>query len=509
MNMPAQIPQSWSKTGQQPKIAIIGAGMSGIAAVVKFRKAGYTDLTVFEKSDRVGGTWRENTYPGLSCDVPSRWYSFSFNLKHDWKNRYSYGPDIQAYMEETAAKFKVTDVIRFNTPIADVRYIGPHWQLTTGEGEVLNYDIVISATGVLHQPVTPDIPGLDSFAGDQFHTARWDHSVALKGKRVGIVGTGSTAAQVVGAITAEVGEMKVFQRTPQWMAPLPQTEYSAAKKWLMKTFPLLMKLGFHFYFQLMLLTFAEATIGNKRMQRFLSWYCLRNLEKNVPDPELRKKLTPEYQAACKRLIFCSDFYPAISQDHAHLITDAIECITPKGIKTVDGKEHELDVLVMATGFNPAAFILPTEVTGEGGVTLSSAWDGAPRAHRAVALPGFPNFWMLEGPTGPVGNLSLITISEYQIDYIISMMDKMKADGLAAVAVREEAFKDYNAGMQQAVKKTVWVTGGCTSWYMDKTGTPNLYPYKPAQYLNDMQNPVFAEYRLMQEVETSPELHQAA
>lgn len=496
MNQPVTFPETWSTTGQQPRIAIIGAGMSGIAAVVKLRKAGYTDLTVFEKADKVGGTWRENTYPGLSCDVPSRWYSFSFNLTADWTHRYSYGPEIQAYMEQTAEKFGVKDIVRFQTPVTNLVYEAPHWRLTTGDGEELTFDVVISATGVLHHPAFPNIEGLDTFAGDSFHTAQWDHSVPLEGKRVGIIGTGSTAAQVVGAITDKVGEMHVFQRTPQWMAPLPQKTYSEGWKRVLKTFPFLQRLGFHFYFQMMLRTFAAATIGNKRMQKLLSWMCLRNLEKNVPDPELRAKLTPDYQAACKRLIFCSEFYPAISRDNAHLVTDAIERITPEGIVTADGKLHELDVLVLATGFDPSKFVLPTKVTGEQGCDLAERWDGAPRAHRAVAVPGFPNFWLLEGPTGPVGNLSLITISEHQVDYVIAMLDKMKAEGLAAVAATEGAFGAYNAGMQQAVKKTVWVTGGCTSWYMDKTGTPNLYPYEPTRYLNDMKNPVFAEYRLM-------------
>lgn len=509
MNMPARIPQLWSQSGTQPSIAIIGAGMSGIAAVVKLRKAGYTDLTVFEKADRVGGTWRENTYPGLSCDVPSRWYSFSFNLKHDWNYRYSYGPEILQYMEETADKFGVKDVVRFNTPVAAVTWVGPHWKLVTADGETLTFDVVISATGVLHHPAFPAIEGLDSFSGDSFHTAQWDHAVDLKGKRVGIIGTGSTAAQVVGAITEKVGEMHVFQRTPQWMAPLPQKKYSAAWKRVMKTLPFLQRIGFHFYFQLMLRTFAAATIGNKTMQRLLSWLCLRNLEKSVADPELRAKLTPDYQAACKRLIFCSEFYPAISRDNAHLVTESITRITPQGVQTADGKLHELDVLILATGFDPSAFILPTRVTGENGRDLGEFWDGAPRAHRAVALPGFPNFWLLEGPTGPVGNLSLITISEHQVDYIIGMLDKMKQDGLAAVAATEDAFTRYNDGMREAVKKTVWVTGGCTSWYMDKTGMPNLYPYEPARYLADMRNPVFAEYRLMTEIETAAPLEAAA
>jgi cation diffusion facilitator CzcD-associated flavoprotein CzcO len=500
MTATAPTPHAWSTEGRQPSIAIVGAGMSGIAAVVKLRRAGYTDLTVFEKADRVGGTWRENTYPGLSCDVPSRWYSFSFALNPDWNHRYSYGPEIQAYMEKVADDFGVTDIVRFETPVEKLRYEAPTWRLTTGAGEELRFDIVISATGILHHPAVPEIEGLDSFAGASFHSARWDHSAPLAGKRVGVIGTGSTAAQIVGAITDDVAEMFVFQRTPQWMAPLPQTKYTRRLKRLLRWFPFLQRLGYNFYKNGMVKTFAAATVGDKKKQKLLSDICLKNLEENVADPELRAKLTPDYQAACKRLVFCSDFYPAISQEHAHLVTDAIARVTPEGVQTADGTLHELDVLVLATGFDPSAFILPTQVTGEDGLDLEAFWDRAPRAHRAVAIPGFPNFWMLEGPTGPVGNLSLITVTERQVDYVISMLDKMKAEGLAAIAVKEAAFREYNDAMREAIPKTVWVTGGCTSWYMDKSGLPNLYPFPPERYLADMHDPDFSEFRLMGEAE---------
>lgn len=512
MNMQADRAPAWAMSGRQPAIAIIGAGLSGIAAVVKLRRAGYTDLTVYEKADRVGGTWRENTYPGLSCDVPSRWYSFSFALNPDWTHRYSYGPEIQTYMERVAEEFGVTEAVRFNTPVRELRYDAPVWRLTTAAGESRVYDIVIAATGILHQPMVPDIPGLEEFAGASFHSARWDHSISLAGKRVGVIGTGSTAAQIVGDITDAVGEMVVFQRTPQWMAPMRQKRYSKTWKRVLKTLPFLRRLAYHYYFQQMLRTFSAATVGDQRMQALLSRVCLKNLEDNVPDPELRAKLTPDYQAACKRLVFCSDFYPAISRDNARLVTSGIERITPEGVRTEDGKLHELDVLVLATGFDPGAFILPTKVIGEHGRDLEQFWDGAPRAHRAVAVPGFPNFWMLEGPTGPVGNLSLITITEHQLDYVISMLDEMKARHLASVAVTEEAFTSYNAAMREALPNTVWVTGGCTSWYMDKTGLPNLYPWPPQRYLDEMHRPDPGEFRLIPATEGAeapePELEAA-
>jgi cation diffusion facilitator CzcD-associated flavoprotein CzcO len=496
---PSAAEDGWARQGRQPSIAIIGAGMSGIAAVVKLRRAGYTDLAVYEKADRVGGTWRENHYPGLSCDVPSYWYSFTFAPNPDWSHRFSYGPEIQAYMERTARDHGVSDIVHFNTPVTELRYEGPTWRLTTGSGEERVFDIVVSATGVLHHPVLPDIPGIDQFEGEQFHSARWDHSVDLAGKRVGVIGTGSTAAQIVGAVASEAGHLSVFQRTPQWMAPLIQKEYSAPWKRFLRLFPFVHFFLYHAYYWLFSRVIGGAVLGNERAHRKLSESCLRNLEENVADPELRRKLTPDYKAACKRLVVCSDFYPAISRDNASLVTEGIESIEAGGVRTKDGEFHPLDVLVHATGFDPTKFVLPTKVRGEHGADLAEVWDGAPRAHRAMCIPGFPNFWMIEGPTGPIGNLSLITISEYQVDYLIQCLDKMKNAGLEAIAVREEAFDAYNAAIREALPDTIWATGGCDSWYLDKTGLPNLYPWSPERFRRDMKRPDFSEYRLIEEV----------
>ncbi|MFT4614153.1 MAG: cation diffusion facilitator CzcD-associated flavoprotein CzcO [Bacteroidia bacterium] len=469
--------------------------MSGIAAVVKLNKAGYTDLTVFEKADRVGGTWHENTYPGLSCDVPSRWYCFSFALKPDWSHRYSYGSEIQAYMEQVAEDFGVTQRTRFNTAVTDLRYQDGRWQLTTKTGEPETYDVVISATGILHKPVYPAIEGLATYAGDCFHSARWDHSVDLKDKRVGVIGTGSTAAQIIGAVTKDVSEMHVFQRTPQWLVPLPQTTYSRAWNTAYKLLPFMQRLAYHVYLRKMVHMFSAATVGSKFWQKQISKTAQQHLEDGVADKQLRSRLTPDYQATCKRLIFCSDFYPAISSPHAHLVTESIEKIEPQGIRTSDGALHEVDVLVLATGFDAAAFILPTKVTGANNTDLEQQWHGAPRAHRSVAIPNFPNFWMLEGPTGPVGNLSLISITEHQVDYVISMLDRMKADRLATIEAKQSACDAYNASMAAGIKNTTWATGGCNSWYFDSSGKPNLYPWLPTHYLKAMHNPDFSEYDL--------------
>lgn len=502
MNMTTPKPgasQGWAAAGRTPRIAIIGAGLSGIGAVVKLREAGYTDLTVYEKYDKVGGTWRDNTYPGLSCDIPSHWYSYSFEPNPNWSHRFSYGPEIQAYVEHVARKYDVMPIIQFNTAVSDLTYEAPVWRLKTEQGAEEIFDLVITATGILRNPAVPDFKGLDRFQGDCFHTARWDHSVSLKGKRVGIIGTGSTSAQIVGAIAKDVAHLTVFQRTPHWVVPLGQKTYSAFSKRVLKMFPILQKFLYNYFYWAMERTFSAATIGDKAKQMQITKSCLKNLADNVPDPKLRARLTPDYQAACKRLIFCSDFYPAMSQDNVLLETDGIAEIEARGVRTKTGALHEFDVLIMATGFRVGDFVLPMNVYGEDKLELSALWDGAPRAHRAVAIPSFPNFWMLEGPTGPVGNLSLISITEAQIGYLVQCLDKMKSEKLVAMAPRQEAYDDYNAAMSEAVTHTVWATGGCQSWYIDKTGKPNLYPWAPKRFREEMANVDFSEFRLISEL----------
>ena len=494
---------SWAAEGRQPKIAILGAGFSGMASIIKLRQAGYTNLTCFERSERLGGTWRDNTYPGLSCDVPSHWYSYSFELNPDWSHRFSYGPEIWAYQKHVAEKYGVEDVIQFGNRALDLEYLGPQWRVRTEKGGEEIFDFVVAATGILVNPSYPDIEGLDSFAGAKFHSARWDHSVDLAGKRVGIIGTGSTSAQIVGAIAGQVGHLDVYQRAPHWIAPLAQTEYSDAWKRVLRAMPGLQMWIRNRIRWIMDSTFAKATMGDETQQRRVQAACLRHLERQVPDAELRAKLTPDYKATCKRLILSSDYYPALMKDHVDLVTERISRIEPEGLRTDDGVLHELDVLVLATGFNFNDFILPTDVYGEGGASLREFWSGLPRAHRGITFPGFPNFFMLQGPTGVFGNTSVIEITEVQVDYVIAFLEKMRKDRLSAVVPSEEAYRAYNTEMAKAIPRTTWATGGCDSWYLDSTGQPNIYPFPPAQYRYDMHHPDFSEYRLLREVDPEP------
>jgi len=502
MNMPINNMQpgaSWAREGRQPHIAVIGAGFSGMGAIIKLREAGYTDIACFEQAAQLGGTWRDNTYPGLSCDIPSHWYSYSFEPNPDWSHRFSYGPEIWAYQEQVAEKHRLKEVIQFGNGVTELRYLGPQWLLCSQRGGEELFDFVVAATGVLVHPAYPAIPGLDTFSGDMFHSARWDHSVDLAGKRVGIIGTGSTACQIVGAIASDVAHLDVYQRTPHWLHPMPQATYSSFWKACLRTFPGLQRFIRNRMRAHIEGTFGEATLGVQRMQQKIEKRCMKHLNKQVPDPELRAKLTPDFRATCKRLILCSDYYPALMRDNVELVTQGIEAIEPQGLRTSDGELHAHDVLVLATGFRVDDFILPTEVYGENGRSLREFWSGLPRAHRAMTFPGFPNFWMLEGPTGVFGNTSLIDATEHQLGYLILCLNKLRDDGLAAIAPREQAYEDYNASMVAPMATTTWATGGCDSWYLDKTGKPNIYPWAPEVYRREMQAVDFSEYRLMEEV----------
>lgn len=486
---------AWATTGQQPRIAVIGAGMSGVAAAIMLEKAGYNNVVVYEKADRVGGTWRENRYPGLSCDVVSYWYQYTFAPNPDWTHRFSYGPEIQAYIEKVAIDFDVNAKTRFNCGVQEIRYQKSQWLLITEHGEEEIYDVVISATGILHHPKLPDIPGLASFTGNAFHSAQWNSEADIDGARVGIIGTGSTSAQLAGALAEKTGHLTVFQRTPQWTFPFWQRTHPTWWKALLRRAPSIHRWLYKLNAIIAALTFGPATLRKGFMRSLLQWMCERHLQQSVPNAELREKLTPNYQAGCKRLVLNSSFYAAVNRDNVTLETEAIERIEPKGVVTRDGKLHSVDTLVLCTGFQTNKFILPTRVLGRDGVSLADVWGEAPRAHRAVAVPEFPNLWFLEGPTAPVGNISLFEISETQVKYIIQCLDHMKANGLSAISADPKACADYNATMVNAASKTVWASGGCNSWYIDASGIPNLYAHSAKVFHRDMRKPDFSEYQL--------------
>jgi len=478
------------------RFAIIGAGMAGILATIKLREAGHDDLVVYEKADRVGGTWRENTYPGIACDVPSHAYSYSFELNPDWSHRFSPGPEIQAYFQGVADRHGVTEHIHFGEELTSCEFRDGRWHLRTATGSTDVADVVIAATGVLHHPNIPTFEGIETFEGAWFHSSRWDHSVPLDGRRVGVIGTGSTAVQITSALVERVAHFSLFQRTPQWVIQVDNPPFSDAERDAFRNDPAKTR-GLHDYLSRAFReAFAAAVIdADSPKMRDIEDQCRRNLEDHVTDPVLREKLRPTYRAACKRLVASPDFYEKIQHPNAELVTEPILRIEPQGIRTADGVLHELDVLVLATGFEVDRFVRPTTVTGRDGVNLDDVWKDGPLAYLSVAVPGFPNFFMLNGPNGPVGNFSLIEVAEMQVGYILQLVEQIRTGRCREVSPTWEATRNLEAERREAAIGTVWTTG-CNSWYLDRDGIPATWTFSFDRFRDEMAAPKLDAYELV-------------
>ncbi len=474
------------------RFAIIGAGMSGVLAGIKLQEAGYDDYVIYEKADRLGGTWRENTYPGIACDVPSHLYSYSFEPNPDWSHRFSPGSEICAYFEGTARKYGVYERIRFGDEVERLEFTGGRWKLVMKSGVRDVADIVIAATGVLHHPKYPDIEGVDTFSGASFHSARWDHAVQLDGRRLGVIGTGSTAIQISGALAKRAAKYSLFQRTAQWVAPQDNPAYSDAEKAEFRRNPAVLR-QMHDDIATLFQSFSDGIVdANSEAMKSLEATCRANLENSVRDPVLREKLRPNYRAACKRLIISGDFYDAIQHANAELVTEQIERVEPGGVRTQDGRLHELDVLVLATGFRVDRFLRPIDVRGRGGRRLEELWAKRPNAYLSVSIPGFPNLFMLNGPNGPVGNFSLITIAEMQLGYILQLAAELRDGRSRELSASDEATRRFDAARDEAAKKTIWATG-CRSWYLDDRGIPAVWPWTFERFHREMSAPKLEDY----------------
>jgi cation diffusion facilitator CzcD-associated flavoprotein CzcO len=479
--------------GRSLRFAIIGAGMAGILSAIKLQEAGFDDFVIYEKAERLGGTWRENTYPGIGCDIPSHLYSYSFEPNPDWSHHYAPGREIQGYLEGVARKHGVDRRIHCGAEIVRCQFSGGRWRLETQSGHRDQADVVIGATGVLHHPNVPDIAGLDSFAGAWFHSARWDHSVALDGRRVGIIGTGSTAVQIVPAVVERVAKLVLFQRTAQWIAPQENPPYSNAEKADFRRDPELMRQMHREMSRMLAEAFSNAVVDASSPQmQLIEEVCRANLESNVRDPELREKLRPNYRAACKRLVISPNFYEAIQKPNAELVTEGIERVEAGGVRTRDGRLHALDVLVLATGFRVDRFLRPMQVIGRAGRRLDDLWAQRPVAYLSISIPGFPNLFMLNGPNGPVGNFSLIEVAELQIAYILELVEPIRAGRCREISASDAATAAFDAERVERAKQTVWSTG-CRSWYLDDRGIPAVWPWTFDRFREEMAAPKLEAY----------------
>jgi cation diffusion facilitator CzcD-associated flavoprotein CzcO len=475
----------------KPTVAIIGAGMSGLCMAIKLQDAGIDTFTIFEQADDVGGTWRDNTYPGLTCDIPSRYYAYSFRPNPEWSHLLPPGPEIQAYFRQVAMERGLRTRIEFGTEVTAASYRDGRWWLTTASGDH-PFDALVTATGVLRVPRYPDIPGLESFAGPSFHSSRWDHSVSLPDKRIGLIGTGSTGVQITGALGGNVKHLKVFQRTAQWVLPFPNPRYKGITRAAMRRVPVLNAVAFRFWSKYTRTIIGRAPIRPGWQRTLAQGLCRWNLKLSVRDPALLRKLTPKDLPMCKRTIMATTYYPAVKKPNVEIVTEAIDHVVPSGVVTADGTLHELDLVVLATGFDSHAYVRPMNIVGEHGRSLDEVWADGPQAYRSVAVPGFPNMFMMMGPHSPVGNQSLIPVAESQADFATWWIKQMADGKVEAAAPTVAATKQYNEAMKAAMPQTIWVSG-CSSWYLGKDGLPELFPWTPERHRELLSSPVLGDF----------------
>ena len=476
-----------------PRVAIVGAGMSGIGMAAKLTMAGIDTFDLYEQWDDLGGTWHANTYPGLSCDVPSRYYQYTFAPNPDWSYVFSPGREIWAYLNRVADQFGVRERTSFNTPVEEATWVDGRWRLRTADGRKETYDFIVTAAGGLVHTRKPEITGLDAFAGASFHSAEWDHSVPLEGRRIGVIGTGSTGMQITRALAPGAGHFELFQRTPQWIYPLGNRRYTRIAKWAYRRFPVLNRLAYRGWQIAFEHSFGVAVVEPGWRRKAVAGLCRLHLLR-VRDPELRRRFTPPDEPMCKRLIMGTGFYGLFERPNVELVDQAIDHVEARGVVTADGRLHELDVLVLATGFDAHAFVRPMELVGPDGLRLSEVWDGEPFGYRSVALPGFPNVRMLIGPHSPFGNQSLFTISETQQDFAMGMIERWRRGEADAVAPTREATDRFNEQVRAALPQTVWTTG-CKSWYIGKDGLPHAWPWSPQYHREILAKPEWSDWEV--------------
>ena len=476
-------------------VAIIGAGMAGMLAAIELRKQGYKNLVLFEKADNVGGTWRENSYPGLTCDVPAHHYTYSFARNPNWSQTYASGPEIQKYFESIYESHNLKECIQFNSEVSELSFDGEYWTLDFLKQEAVIAKVVIAATGVLHHPKIPTLTGQDTFQGKQFHSAKWDNDLSLENLRVGVIGNGSSGIQIVSALAKEAREVFHFQRTAQWMMPLENPSFSNEHKQAFADPELLAQAMDFEGYAAAVDRYSHALIDmNSEAAHEMAMYCQMNLDR-VLDPELKKLLTPNHKPLCKRLIWSSDYYDAIQSPNAHLITDSISHLNETGIVT-DAESIDLDVIVYATGFDTSMFMRPINILGLNGITLEDYWQDYPKAYYSIAMPNFPNLFMLNGPNGPVGNFSLIDIAEQQMQYIAQLIKLLLQGQTKYIHPKIDATNKYEIARETAAKKTVWYLGGCNSWYLNSAGIPASWPWTYGRFVEAMQKPALEDFEVV-------------
>jgi cation diffusion facilitator CzcD-associated flavoprotein CzcO len=453
------------------EVAIIGAGLGGLAMAAQLTASGQSDFTVLEKEDAVGGTWRDNTYPGCACDVPVSLYQYSFAPSLAWSHIYPRAAQVQQYADYIVDLFGYRDRLRLGDGAASAVWNEgkARWIVTADSGATYEAQHLVAALGQLNRPLIPDIPGRDTFGGPSFHSARWRHDVDLKGKRVGVIGSAASAVQFIPEIAMEAGRLAIFQRSANWIVPRMDREIYDEEKALLMTAPEIAMMGREQVYltaeMLAWQAFSYTEVGRAAYTKTATMH----LHRHIADPELRAKLTPDYPVGCKRILVCDDYYPTLTQPHVRLVTEGIDAITPAGVRTRDGEEHPLDVLIFATGFETTAWHWSMDVTGAGGLRLQDAWAEGPESYLGITTAGFPNLFMLYGPNTNLGHNSITFMIERQVDYILKAMDALKQASADALDVTPEAQAAFNAALQEKLARTTWADPHCVSWYKTASG----------------------------------------
>ena len=466
---------STSETSIITRIAIIGTGFSGLGLAIRLRQQGLRDFVLLERADAIGGTWRDNTYPGCACDVESHLYSFSFALNPDWSHAFSGQEEICRYLEHCAERYDILPHVRFGHEVRSAEWNdgSQRWRLETSRGSVVA-NVVVMAAGPLSDPVTPRLPGLERFRGRMFHSARWDHAYDLRGRSVAVIGTGASAIQFVPRIQPAVAKLHLFQRTPPWILPRPGGPISERRRRLYRRLPFTMKLAraaIYLRRESFLLPFRHL-----RLARRVEQLAKRHLRRVVKNPVLRAKLTPDYTIGCKRVLLANDYLPAIVQPNVELVTDGIAEVREHSIVGGDGVERAVDAIILGTGFRPTTPPLAVHVLGRAGETLTEAWRGSPKALAGVSVAGFPNFFLLLGPNSGLGHNSVVYMAEAQIAHVVAALRHLDRSGATAIEPRPEAQAAFVRDVDRRMRGTVWVDGRCNSWYLDATGrNSTLWP----------------------------------
>jgi len=446
------------------RIAVIGAGFGGIAAGLRLRRAGRSDFLVFDRGADVGGTWRDNTYPGCACDVPSHMYSLSFMPNPGWTRSFSGQPEIWAYLRRCASE--LGPQLRLGHEVHGAAWRSGRWVIDTSQGEY-TADFLVAAGGPLSSPVIPDLPGLSSFDGPTFHSARWNHDLDLSGRQVAVIGTGASAVQFVPRIAPAVAGLRLFQRTAPWVVPRRDRDFSARERRAFLRVPALRRLaraGVYWGREMAALGFLHPP-----MMRLAERQARRHLDTSIADPALRRALTPAYRMGCKRVLLSDDFYPALTRPNVALVTSPITAVTPSAVVTSDGATHPADTIIFGTGFRATDPPLAGVIRGAGGRTLTEAWAGSMRAYLGSGVTGFPNLFLLLGPNTGLGHTSVVFMIECQLDHLLRLLNHMDAAGGGAWEPTPEAQASFVADVDRQMTGTVWQSGGCHSWYQDRTG----------------------------------------